>query len=149
MRPRKNDIIPKFGSIGKFTQLLQKSPVSDLLIECSTDENGNKVYHYSSDLSLLFRQRKLENMGLDTLSSFLDALVSKSDSLASLRSHCSDDELMSVIKSRHIQSPAELLAWSKFLDKSQQEIKRLHKEQVEKAKKSKEKTEVSVESKSD
>lgn len=149
MKPRNLNTEFKLGTVGKFTKLTQKTPVSELLMCCTSDDTGKQVYHYSSDLSLLFSQKRLDKLGVDSLSSFLDTLVPHSDSLASLRSNCSDEELMAVIKSRHIQSPAELLSWSKFLDKSQQEIKRLHREQVEKLKKSKDNSEDEVEPKSD
>ena len=53
--------------------------------------------------------------------------LQKTSALDELRKQCSDADLLSTLKSRHLQSPAELLAWSRYmssnLDKFNNEVK--------------------------
>lgn len=95
----------------------------DLLIEETTAPNGDvSSVRVCNDISLLFNQQRLESLGREGIKQFLDSLTPKSPSLASLRSKISDADLLKVCKSRYIQSPSELLAWSSYLDSSLSEI---------------------------
>lgn len=71
---------------------------------------------YTDDIYLLFNQKRLENLGVDTINNWLSSLRPASDALSNLRAKCTDDELLSLVKSRHIQSQSELLAWSEYLN---------------------------------
>lgn len=121
----------------KRTRLFEASPVLSFLGVETKESDGSVNYHNASDLSLLFQQKKLDSLGADTLKTFLDSLQLRSDPLRQLRTKCSDDELMACIKSRNVQSPSELLAWSSYLNKNISELKRLYKEMAEDKKKSK------------
>lgn len=95
----------------------------DLLTEETTASNGDvSSVRVCNDISLLFNQQRLESLGREGIKQFLDSLTPKSPSLASLRSKISDADLLKVCKSRYIQSPSELLAWSSYLDSSLSEI---------------------------
>lgn len=95
----------------------------DLLTEETTAANGDvSCVRVCNDISLLFNQQRLESLGREGIKQFLDSLTPKSPSLASLRSKISDADLLKVCKSRYIQSPSELLAWSSYLDSSLSEI---------------------------
>ena len=95
----------------------------DLLTEETTSANGDvSSVRVCNDISLLFNQQRLESLGREGIKQFLDSLQPKSPALASLRSKISDDDLLKVCKSRYIQSPSELLAWSSYLDSSLSEI---------------------------
>lgn len=95
----------------------------DLLTEETTAANGDvSSVRVCNDISLLFNQQRLESLGREGIKQFLDSLTPKSPSLASLRSKISDSDLLKVCKSRYIQSPSELLAWSSYLDSSLSEI---------------------------
>lgn len=95
----------------------------DLLTEESTAPNGDvSSVRVCNDISLLFNQQRLQSLGQEGIKQFLDSLQPKSPALASLRSKISDDDLLKVCKSRYIQSPSELLAWSSYLDSSLSEI---------------------------
>ena len=52
-----------------------------------------------------------------------------------LRSKCSDSDLMTMIKSRHLQSPCEILSWCKYMkdnvDVFNNELKQFVQTQVE------------------
>lgn len=71
---------------------------------------------YTDDIYLLFNQKRLQNLGIDTINNWVSSLRPVSDALSNLRAKCSDDELLSLVKSRHIQSQSELLAWSEYLN---------------------------------
>ena len=76
------------------------------------------------DIYMLFNQSRLINSGIgrDTLQAWLNTLTPRSDSLAQLRKKCTDDQLMQICKSRYIQSPSELLAWSDYLNANYADI---------------------------
>lgn len=69
-------------------------------------------------IHVLFNQQRLDNLGVTAAKSFLDSLAPKSDSLAELRARCSDEDLLSMIKSRHLQSPAEILSWCRYMQQN-------------------------------
>lgn len=69
---------------------------------------------YRTDIYMLFNQQRLDRMSLSQLSDWLDNQTSTSG-LAELRSKMSDAQLHSFIKSRYIQSPSELMAWSEYI----------------------------------
>lgn len=70
---------------------------------------------YVNDIYFLFNQRRLSSAGVDTINAWLNTLTPKSDALSELRKKCTDEQLMQLCKSRYIQSPSELLAWSEYL----------------------------------
>lgn len=76
------------------------------------------------DIYMLFNQSRLVNSGIgrDTLQAWLNTLTPRSDSLAQLRKKCTDEQLMQICKSRYIQSPSELLAWSDYLNNNYADI---------------------------
>lgn len=67
---------------------------------------------------ILFNQQRLDNMGTTAAKAFIDSLVPKSNELSELRKKCSDEDLMSMVKSRHLQSPAEILAWCRYMNEN-------------------------------
>ena len=112
------------------TKLLQPSLLAQFQTEkrsyfVGADKRECITFH--DDIYMLFNQMRLvgSGVGADTIKAWLDTLTPKSDALSQLRKKCSDDDLMSVIKSRYIQSPSELLAWSEYLnDNANEEIAR-------------------------
>lgn len=66
-------------------------------------------------LYILFNQERLDNLGQMGAKAFIDGLQKRSSSLEELRKQCSDDDLMCMIKSRHLQSPAEIVAWCRYM----------------------------------
>jgi hypothetical protein len=118
----KNTIV--FNAVDISHSNLCASPMfEDLLTEETTAPNGDvSSVRVCNDISLLFNQQRLESLGREGIKQFLDSLTPKSPSLASLRSKISDADLLKVCKSRYIQSPSELLAWSSYLDSSLSDI---------------------------
>lgn len=119
----KNTIV--FNAVDISHSNLCASPLfEDLLTEENTSANGDvSSVRVCNDISLLFNQQRLESLGREGIEQFLDSLTPKSPSLASLRSKISDADLLKVCKSRYIQSPSELLAWSSYLDSALSDIK--------------------------
>lgn len=101
------------------SNLMQPSLIQEFYHEEVTyfdgDDKKTAVKHLD-DLYMLFNQSRIASLGVDTLNKWLDTLIPRSDSLGELRKKCTDEQLMTICKSRFIQSPSELLAWSDYLN---------------------------------
>lgn len=118
-------------SVVKTSVLFQPSPVTSLLVDVVEhilpDGRVSQCHRTLNDIYLLFNQQRISRtLGIDTLNAYISSLDSSSnDSLRSLRRRMNDNQLMSFIKSRHIQSLCELKAWSSVIDdKISMEIER-------------------------
>ncbi len=69
----------------------------------------------TSDLYDLFNQQRIANFGADVVRDFIARSYPVSSSVSEQISKMSDDEIMSSIKPRNIQSYSELMLWSKYL----------------------------------
>lgn len=99
----------------KVTCLRAPSPVETFYKEEISCPNGTcDAVSYRTDIYMLFNQQRLDRMSLSQLSDWLDNQTPTSG-LAELRSKMSDAQLHSFIKSRYIQSPSELMAWSEYI----------------------------------
>lgn len=111
------------------TTLREPSVVDEFYSEEYFLEDGTTAIRYLDPIDVLFNQERLNNMGATAAKAFLDALQPKSDALAELRQKCSDDDLMAMVKSRHLQSPAEISAWCRYMqaniDKFNSEVQQL------------------------
>lgn len=90
------------------------NPVDEFYFEQSTSsDDSKKCIAYTDPIRMLFNQQRLAKLGTTAIMAWLDSLKNfKKDPFAELRSKCSDDDLKSIIKSRHIQQPSELLAYA-------------------------------------
>lgn len=118
-------------AVAKTSVLFQPSPVTSLLFEVVDhvlpDGRVSHCHRTLNDIYLLFNQQRISRtLGIDTLNAYISSLDSSSnDSLRSLRRRMNDHQLMTFIKSRHIQSLCELKAWSSVIDdKISMEIER-------------------------
>lgn len=68
-----------------------------------------------SDIYDLFSQERINNLGPDVVRDFLSRNLPMSSPVSEAISKMSDDEIITSIRSRHIQQPSELLAWSKYV----------------------------------
>lgn len=94
----------------------EKAIYEDLITQDVKQSDGTTIHFIDSDLILLFNQQRLEALGHTAMIEYLNSIAPQSDSLSELRKNCTDDELLSMVKSRHIQSRADLMAWSRYLD---------------------------------
>lgn len=70
----------------------------------------------NNDIYLLLNQNRLSALGEDNVKKILDSIASQSSSMSELRKSVSDSDLLSFCKSRYIQTPSELRAWSNYLN---------------------------------
>lgn len=106
-----------------FAVLRTPSPVDEFIYEHGVDNNGKDITFVQNDIYMLFNQERLQKLGIDMVNNWIQSLVPSPDSsLDKLRSNLSDDELLSLVKSRHIQAPSELLNYSKWLDQNADEF---------------------------
>lgn len=114
---------PKTGC--RVTHLPQPSVVQPMMQQKVTYFDGDQkkeAVSYVNDIYLLFNQKRLLSAGVDTINAWLNTLIPRSDALSQLREKCTDEQLMQLCKSRYIQSPSELLAWSDYLLNNYQDI---------------------------
>lgn len=89
-------------------------PIYDsLLVNYSKSFDAVSV---SNDIYLLLNQNRLSALGEDNVKKILDSIASQNSSMSELRKKISDSDLLSFCKSRYIQTPSELRAWSNYLN---------------------------------
>lgn len=103
------------------SEFLENSPVNEFCFE-RLEVKGNEVVTLTSDICMLFNQQRLDRMSKDRLLAYFENLAVTDPKMSELRSKLSDDQLCSFVKSRFIQSPSELMAWSQYLMSSQDEM---------------------------
>lgn len=88
----------------------QPSLVDEFYItENKCPETGETTHQISHPLYMLFNQERLDRLGPSAVQQWLQSLDSAgSSSLEELKSKVSDEDMLSMVKSRHIQHPCEL-----------------------------------------
>lgn len=97
-------------------KVLREKAVYEPILSEPVQVGNNKIYFIESDLVLLFNQERLNKLGDTALLEYINSIAPQNDGLSDLRSKCTDQELLSLVKSRHIQSRSELLRWSEYLN---------------------------------
>lgn len=103
------------------SEFLEKTPVNDFMFQ-EIEVSGKKTLRVTSDIYMLFNQQRLDRMSKERLISYFESLSVNEPKMRELRSKLTDDQLCSFVKSRFIQSPSELMAWSQYLMSSQDEM---------------------------
>lgn len=102
------------------------SPIDKLrFLEYPSPVSGDNgvITRFTSDIYLLFNQERLSHLGKDTVDSWLESIRLNSNSAYNqIKQNISDDDLISLVKSKYIQSPSELMAWSNYLMRSKANI---------------------------
>lgn len=79
------------------------------------DTDESRPVRYTSDVRLLLHAKDLASRaGIDVASKFGRSRNSASQ-IQQIMDKMSDDDLLSTVRSRYVQSPSELIAWSKEL----------------------------------
>lgn len=79
------------------------------------DTNDSRPVRYTSDVRLILHTKDLASRaGLAIVSKFGQGNQSPSQ-IQNIMDAMSDDDLLSTVRSRHIQAPSEIIAWSKEL----------------------------------
>lgn len=92
---------------------LQVDPIESFRFEKVVTSDGES-YRVRSDVSMLLHAADLaKRVGPSTAQYFMDSRRPKSSAIQESldKLNPSDDELLSMVKSRHLQHPSEILAW--------------------------------------
>lgn len=86
-------------------------PLFDVTLRKAVNDDDVPLRVRVDDIYLLFNQSRLNLVGKDSVNEWLSSLRSSTPVSPKL----SDDDLISLVKSRHIQSMSELMAYSHYL----------------------------------
>lgn len=79
------------------------------------DTDESRPVRYTSDVRLILHNRDLASRaGVSVASKFGQSKQSASQ-IQQIMDKMSDDDLLSTVRSRHVQAPSEIIAWSKEL----------------------------------
>lgn len=96
------------------SEFRQESPVDQFLFE-ELEIDGVKGVRLTSDICMLFNQQRLDRLSRESLLSHFESMSVNEPKFGDLRAKLGDDQLISFVKSRFIQSPSELMAWGQYL----------------------------------
>ena len=95
----------------------QPSTIDDFLFQKHTVVGDSAPsLRCTSDIYMLFNAQRLDRMSRERILQHFNDMTVNNSSLAALKSKLTDDQLISIVKSRYIQSPSELLSWSMYLN---------------------------------
>ena len=92
-----------------------------------------------SDVHLLLHSDDVaRNFGASFAQTLVNSKTPQSSSLARAMDNLTDEQLLATVKSRHLQSPSELIAWSQYLSSHADDILKEASELVDSVKQSEE-----------
>lgn len=95
--------------------VLEELPTESFRFEKLGTED-NEAIRIRSDVSMLLHAADMaKKYGSGFVQSMIDMRRPKTSSIQSQMDHMSDAQILDTIKSRHLQSPSELIAWSEYL----------------------------------
>lgn len=103
------------------SEFREESPVDDFSFQ-ELEVNGEKTVRLTSDIYMLFNQQRLDRLSRENLLKHFDSMSVSDPQFTKLRGKLGDDQLISFVKSRYIQSPSELMSWSQYLMSSSDEV---------------------------
>lgn len=98
-----------------FSSFYVPTPVSEFHFAKVADPGCDESVTLTSDVAMLFNQQRLDRCSRDSLLNYFNSLSCRNSALSELRSKLNDDQLISIVKSRYLQSPSELIAYSERL----------------------------------
>ena len=143
--PEKNGSELEFNSVSDLRNVVLREPsvVDEFYINKMTNPDGSESVQHVDPIFVLFNQQRLESLGTSAAQYFLDSLQQPNDSLTELRKKCSDEDLLKLIKSKYLQSPAEILAWCRYMDANIEEFNKEVQTLIEAQKQEQEKVDAS------
>lgn len=110
------------------TSLRQKSECDCFYhVEMISPDDNRKCVAVVDPILMLFNQDRLNRLGDDTVKAWLKSMEESSNSsLAKIRSQCSDEDLITMVKSRHLQQPSELSAWVDYMSSHIDKFKEMY-----------------------
>lgn len=108
---------------------LEELPTEQFRFEKNGVE-GSECIRIRSDVSMLLHSVDMaKKYGTGFVQSMIDMRRPKSSSIQSQMDQMSDAQILDTVKSRHLQSPSELIAWSEYLTEQaksiEQEVERI------------------------
>lgn len=102
--------------------VLKELPTEQFRFEkIGTDDN--ECIRIRSDVSMLLHADDMaKKYGTGFVQSMIDMRRPKSSTIQSQMDQMSDTQILDTIKSRHLQSPSELIAWSEYLIEQAKDI---------------------------
>lgn len=95
--------------------VLEELPTEPFRFETIGTED-NEAVRIRSDVSMLLHAADMaKKYGAGFVQSMIEKRRPKTSGLQSQMDLMSDDQILDTIKSRHLQSPSELIAWSEYL----------------------------------
>lgn len=95
--------------------VLEALPTEEFRFEKNGVE-GNEYVRIRSDVSMLLHAADMsKKYGSGFVQSMINMRRPKSSAIQSQMDQLSDAQILDTIKSRHLQSPSELIAWSEYL----------------------------------
>ena len=116
----KTNVVPlnSFDGLCPESKVFQPPIFEDLLSEEIQDDDGNLVIvRHSFDSLLLNSERLGSTLGVDTARSIIEDCLSNLNSPSTDTSAFTDEQLLTFVKSRNIQSRSELQSWIDYIDK--------------------------------
>lgn len=104
--------------------VLEELPTEPFRFEKIGTEEDSAV-RIRSDVSMLLHAADMaKKYGSGFVQSMIDMRRPKSSALQSRMDQMSDAQILDTVKSRHLQSPSELIAWSEYLVEQAKDIER-------------------------
>ena len=102
--------------------VLEELPTEQFRFE-KNGTDDNECIRIRSDVSMLLHATDMaKKYGTGFVQSMIDMRRPKSSALQSQMDQMSDAQILDTIKSRHLQSPSELIAWSEYLVEQAKDI---------------------------
>lgn len=79
------------------------------------DTDKSRPVRYTSDVRLILHNRDLATRAGISIASKFGQSKKSSSQIQQIMDTMSDDDLLATVRSRHIQAPSEIIAWSKEL----------------------------------
>lgn len=102
--------------------VLEELPTEQFRFEKSGPDD-NECIRIRSDVSMLLHATDMaKKYGTGFVQSMIDMRRPKSSALQSQMDQMSDAQILDTVKSRHLQSPSELIAWSEYLTEQAKDV---------------------------
>lgn len=79
------------------------------------DTDETRPVRYTSDVRLILHNKDLASRAGASVASKFGQSKQSASQIQQIMDNMSDDDLLATVRSRHIQSPSEIIAWSKEL----------------------------------
>lgn len=104
--------------------VLEALPTESFRFEkVGTEDEDNEIIRIRSDVSMLLHAADMaKKYGSNFVQTMIETRRPKSSSIQTQMDQMSDAQILDTVKSRHLQSPSELIAWSEYLVEQAKEI---------------------------